>query len=117
MGIAAYNRGSEHLSRQISEQYKTPSNEELIRERLNNLPKNPQAKELFGESAIVRYDERGKEWWLMNKKEDGWESWGMRVPSLSYLAKNFQVYFLGVGQDNHSFYWELITSKGLKETS
>ena len=45
----------------------------------------------------------------MNKRETGWGSYGISFARLSDIAQKYNVYFIGCGQDTHSFFWEFIT--------
>lgn len=109
MGIAAYNRGSACISRQLDAEYPRPSAESEIRDRLNAIPKDPDATNLF-QGGVVRRDRNRKDWCLMNQKEKGWSSYCIPFASLSDIARRFNIFFIGCGQDEHSFYWEFITA-------
>lgn len=98
MGIAAYNRGTAVLRRQIDASL--PSSEEILLHDLNAVRKGGIV--LFG-PTVIRRAEDGL-WWVMNHPEKGWASYGRYYPTLWAIAREYAFDFLGFGQDEHSMY-------------
>lgn len=62
----------------------------------------------YNSPGVVRFGSDG-EWYLMNKKENGWSSWGMRFGSLPELVTSAKVRLGSFGHDKHGPYVEVFT--------
>lgn len=99
MGIAAYNRGSAVLRREIDGRM-PDLNMEVLR-RLNTYPRG--TSRLFQKTVVRSLNGR---WILMNRKESGFASFGYEYASLAALFAEWNVFVTGCGTDAHSFfYW------------
>lgn len=96
MGIAAYNRSTAALRRQLDAE--RPSSEELIIRDLNAHPKG--STRLF-QATVIRPDAQGR-WWLMNRPDADWAEYGRPYRSLWEIAGLYAIRFVGFGHDEHS---------------
>lgn len=62
----------------------------------------PAPQRLIG-PACVRF--RGAELWLLNKREGGWASWGVRCDGWDDLFRRYAVTITEHGTDEHGAYW------------
>ena len=104
MGIAAYNRGTSLVSRQIDEQL-PDHNSDVVRS-INKLPRGESR--LWGKT-YVRLMPHGKTWILMNKPEEGFASFGYEYPSLRVMFSHWNAHVVGYGRDKHSFFYVVET--------
>ncbi len=104
MGIAAYNRGTRLLRRQIDEQF---DHDVDVVNRLNSLPRGEAT---ILQATVVRSD-KGR-WWIMDNEVEGWGAFGYPFDSLSALFARFNVYITGCGQDATSFFYRVAMSEG-----
>lgn len=65
-------------------------------------PNTPQR--LFG-PGTVRF--RDGELWLLNRREGGWASWGVRLDSWDDLFRRYNVAVTVHGVDEHGTWWEV----------
>jgi hypothetical protein len=101
MGIAAYNRGSAAIRRHLAENDRP--HEFYVLDRLNTLPRG--SKRPF-QATVVRSDNDGQ-WWLMNRQQGGWSEFGYPYPSLRELCADWSIMFVGLGCDEHSFFYQV----------
>jgi hypothetical protein len=106
MGIAAYNRGTVCLSRQIDDM-RPDHNSEVVRS-INELPRG--ATRLFC-ATVVRMLPPGDafKWALMNRREHGFASSCHAYKTLREMFAVWNCYVVGYGKDDHSFYYEVET--------
>jgi hypothetical protein len=71
-------------------------------DRLRALVPPPAPERLLG-PGCVRF--RGSELWLLNRRETGWASWGMRCAGWDDLFRRYAVTITGHGIDEHGAYW------------
>lgn len=101
MGVAAYNRGSALIRRQIAADDRP--HEFYVLDRLNSLPRG--SRKIF-EATVIRPDESGR-WWLMNRKADGWGEYGIPYDSIRELVAVWSIAIVGLGSDRHSFFYDV----------
>lgn len=92
MGIAAYNRGSQLVSRQIEEKQRP----DLFR-LLDDLATEPQGTVELYQDTIARYSNGA--WYLMDRPEDGWSSYAKRFANLREIVRAFRVVITGFAWD------------------
>lgn len=85
MGIAAYNRGSSLLSRQIDAGQRSLTS--LLMDDLNAMPKHPNARTRFG-PVLFKYD--GERWWALDRVKQ-WRGFGFWYSSLRSAVAAFNV--------------------------
>lgn len=105
MGVAAYNRGSAVVSRQIfgtDEDRRNNHNAEVIA-MLNARPKGTRRP---FQATVARIDKDGKVW-LMNQPEKGWESFGYRYDGINAILADWCVNVTGIGRDKHSEFYAI----------
>ncbi len=100
MGIAAYNRGTAALSREIDQRLPTMDENKL--HDLTDMSKQRGTINLFQPTVIRRAETGG--WILMNRAEGGWSEHGIPFPTLWAIAKNYRLRFVGYGRDACSFF-------------
>ena len=71
-------------------------------DRLRALVPPPSPQRLLG-PGCVRF--RGSELWLLNKRETGWASWGVRCAGWDDLFRCYAVMITEHGTDEHGAYW------------
>lgn len=71
-------------------------------ERLRALVPPPEPARLLGPGCI-RF--RGAELWLLNKRERGWASWGVRCAGWDDLFRHYAVTITEHGVDEFGQYW------------
>jgi len=78
---------------------------ELAREnaRLLECVPPPQPARLLG-PGCVRFSSSG-ELWLLNKREGGWSSWGVRLDGWDDLFRRYAAVITEHGVDEHGAYW------------
>jgi hypothetical protein len=103
MGIAAYNRGSALLSRQIDAEQ--PGLDDLFLRELTELSLREATDFLFAVPTVIRLD--GGKVYLMNKQSSGWSSSCQEFAGLRDVARAYQLVFVGTGRDKHSSYVEV----------
>lgn len=112
MGIAAYNRGSECLRRQI-EAERVPDairNKLEIIERINSYPKG---KSRPFAPVLIQPEKRRRVWWLMQDTPDRFSRFAYCYPSLRELMAAWNITIIGTGADGCGFYYRAIpTPKG-----
>ena len=101
MGIAAYNRGSEVVSRQIAENL--PDHNSVVVASLNALPRGEMT--LFCETVIRLLPGGG--WALMNREEGGFASSAREYKTLRQLFASWKAFVVGYGCDEHSFFYRV----------
>jgi len=100
MGIAAYNRGSAVIRRQIQADYDKGRDADLFFELTDLSAQVGQVE--FGAESGIRFDSKGRPW-LMNRLRDGWGEYGIVYPSrgLRAIAKKWRLWFVGWSRDAH----------------
>lgn len=70
-----------------------------------NAPK-PQARVPVFMGSVIRYWQADKDtrWWLMNRPNDGWSSWGYGYQSVAHVLGAFAVCVTGFGRDAASLF-------------
>ena len=104
MGIAAYNRGTAAIRRDI-DRTQRPALFALL-DSLTEYSRRHATAE-FLSPTVVRLDERGHAW-LMNRKDRGWAEYGVCYKSVWALARHWKLIFVSIGNDTHSRYYEVI---------
>jgi hypothetical protein len=105
MGIAAYNRGTKCIAQQITNEQ--PCHNDLVIKELNRTPKNPKARRMFQPTVVRLTNNAIGNWWLMNKQEDGWSSYGWPYKNLRECLADVSGFITGYGRDQHSFFYRL----------
>lgn len=100
MGVAAYNRGSRLISRQLEIQV---DNQRAIIDRLNAITPRDGAPAPF-QAGVIRFDESTKTWWIMNNESKGWASFGFAAKRLDKFFANYRLYATGFGRDGTSLF-------------
>lgn len=105
MSAASYNRGSRVISRQLDDSL-PPAELQIMRDlsevsALNDgiVPLGP---------TVVRLGPRAGEAAIMNKREGGWRSFAYSYSSIWQLAREWRLVFVGMGEDEHSRYFEVV---------
>lgn len=98
MGIAAYNRGTAVICRQIDAEQQSH-----WARVLSDLNDSVTGTERLFAPAVARFGSDGHVY-LMNKPQDGWASFGYQYRSLREIGREWAVQFTGWGQDAHSLY-------------
>jgi hypothetical protein len=98
MGIAAYNRGTAALRREIDARF--PALESLHLDDLTAVSRASATVDVF-QATVIRRDDRGW-WWIMNNPDHGWASYGYRYKILWKIARKFRLRFVGFGADSES---------------
>lgn len=106
MGVAAWNRGSALVERQITESLGDHHMKTII-DDLNALPKSPNAARLFC-NTVIRLAANGRQWWIMDNQNDGWAAYGFVYSKLRDLVRDNKIAITGCGHDGVSFYFNAI---------
>lgn len=106
MGIAAYNRGTAALRRDISAQL--PDHNSVVVRSINALPRGTAV--LF-QPTVIRLLPTGRTWCLMNRKDRGFASSCFEYGTLRELFAKWDCYVTGFGRDEHSFFYEVSPSE------
>jgi hypothetical protein len=100
MGVAAYNRGSALLAREIREEYIGGRGKDWeVFEDLTGLSASLPGGD-FGAESGIRLDSAGR-FWLMNRLDDGWGEYGVPYSNLREIAKSWRLWFVGWSVDRH----------------
>ena len=110
MGIAAYNRGSVVISRQIDAE--RPSLNALLLADLSAF--GTGTGRLF-QATVIRPAPDGS-WWLMDRPEEGWASYGRQFKGLREIANHYALDFTGTGRDEHSEFISVQPKAEARET-
>ena len=104
MGIAAYNRGSEAISRDIigTDEDRNHKNNLRVLEKINAYPKGKHSPFISG---VIRHDMAANCWWFMNREADGFSSHGFAYPTLKACVGDWNINITGWGMDEHSFFY------------
>lgn len=97
MGIAAYNRGSAVLSRQIDAEQRSLTS--LLIDDLNAMPKHANARTPFG-PVLFKYD--GQRWWALDPVKQ-WRGFGFWYSSLRAAVASFNVTLVEHNATEQSF--------------
>jgi hypothetical protein len=89
MGVAAYNRGTAALSRDVDS--KSRPVHFLIMDRLNALPKYPDAGRPLKD---IEFRHDGKMWWALDPVK-GWAGFGFWYPTLGEAVRRWRVSVVG----------------------
>lgn len=99
MAVAAYNRGSDVIRRQLDRDSKSPS--DCLIDDLNIHGYNSQERIAMlvspGDRIVARND--GKRWWLMNRPDNGWEEYGRPQKSLWSMMADYKLLAIGFSED------------------
>lgn len=96
MGIAAYNRGTKLMRDQLAAEL--PGHHENLFADIN--AGRTGTSHLF-QDTVIRIDSHGK-FWLMDRPEEGWASYGKPYDSLRDIVSNYAVHLVGLSRDAHS---------------
>ncbi len=109
MGIAAYNRGSRVITRQIEADL-TPFEEcpgaAAIRERLDSIA--PGKVRLFQSTVARPAPGLSGGWLLMNRKDRGYGEYALPFPTLDAIRQAFAIILGAYGKDEHGPYWNIL---------
>ena len=109
MGIAAYDRASKTITRQIEAdlaRFEEHPGAAAIRERIETI--TPGATRLFM-STVARPDPGPSGGWLlMNRPDRGYGESARSFQSLDEIRRTYQITLGAYGQDKHSHYWEVL---------
>ena len=105
MGVAAWNRGSDAVTRSIRNSHDPHSHlsafDRSLAILLGDLNKAPVGSTDLFEDTVARYDEDRETWWLMNRPDKGWGEYGVPM-SLREIRKTYNVHFGEFGRDEYS---------------
>lgn len=117
MGIAAYNRGSQVIAKQINRDYPKKNVAFEIMDRINALPKfkhGTLSREIldskivpFSDKVTIFYDKQQNVWWILDpvKLFDGF---GYFYKSLEDLIRSWDIYLTGYDETLNHWYAEAI---------
>ena len=104
MGIAAYNRGSRNITRQIDAA--RPSAAALLYDELSAISASVATITGFC-PTVVRQGPGPGEWSIMSRKDRGWGEYSYTFNSLRALFRVWRLVVTGDGRDQHSWYIEV----------
>src|SRR5262245_25439561 len=100
MGIAAYNRGSEAIRKDLDRQQSAP--EMIMLRDWTEHSARFNGRKIF-RPTVIRLDRQGNAF-LMNRPDRGWRESAYQYSSVWKIAEHWHLTFLEFGEDEHSRY-------------
>ena len=72
----------------------------LFFKEINEMPKCENPITLFGTHGVVRKDDNGR-FWVMDREEEGWASYGVPYNSLRQIVNSYNLKFISIEKDSH----------------
>jgi len=104
MGIAAYRRGNEVISRGVEQDHPRRPVEFEMMDRWNAVEKVENAGVPF-EAPVVAYDVAGKVWWVLDP-EKLWRGFGYWYGTIDELMRVWKIQIVGCDVRGGTRYWQ-----------